>query len=96
MGDDGRGVSGGEVFAECTNGLFDGFRLDTQGNLWTSAADGVHCYTPDGVLIGKVRVPEIVANLCFGGIKRNRLFVCATTSLYAIYVNAAGATRPAR
>jgi gluconolactonase len=95
VGDDGRTLSGGEVFAECTQGLFDGFRLDTRGNLWTSAADGVHCYTPDGVLIGKVKVPEVVANVCFGGPKRNRLFICATTSVYAIYVNAAGAIRPA-
>jgi gluconolactonase len=50
---------------------------------------------PDGVLIGKVRVPEVAANVCFGGPKRNRLFICATTSLYAIYVNAQGATRRA-
>ncbi|HUG26583.1 MAG TPA: SMP-30/gluconolactonase/LRE family protein [Albitalea sp.] len=92
--DDGRSVSGGEVFAECTVELFDGFRIDTNGNLWIGAGDGVHCHAPDGVLIGKVRVPEAVANVCFGGVKRNRLFICATTSLYAIYVNAAGATWP--
>jgi gluconolactonase len=94
VGDDGRSLAGGEVFAECTEDLFDGFRIDTQGNLWTSAGDGVHVFTPDGALIGKVRVPEVVANVCFGGPKRNRLFICATTSLYAIYVNAAGAKRP--
>jgi gluconolactonase len=94
VNDDGRSLSGGEVFAECTQGLFDGFRIDTRGNLWTSAGDGVHCYAADGALIGKVRVPEVVANVCFGGPKRNRLFICATTSLYAIYVNAAGATWP--
>ena len=94
VSEDGRSLSGGEVFAECSAGLFDGFRIDTQGRLWTSAADGVHCYTPDGVLIGKVRVPEVVSNVCFGGAKRNRLFICATTSVYAVYVNAAGATRP--
>ncbi|MFL6664310.1 MAG: SMP-30/gluconolactonase/LRE family protein [Rhizobacter sp.] len=94
VGDDGRSVSGGELFAECTQGLFDGFRLDTRGNLWTSAADGVHVYAPDGALIGKVRVPEVVANVCFGGPKRNRLFICATTSVYAVYVNAQGATWP--
>jgi len=56
--------------------------------------DGVHCYASDGVLIGKVRVPEVVSNVCFGGPKSNRLFICGTTSLYSIYVNAAGATRP--
>jgi gluconolactonase len=82
------------VFATCDRGLFDGFRIDVHGNLWTSAGDGVHCYAPDGVLLGKIHVPEVVANLCFGGAKRNRLFICATTSLYAIYVNAQGCKRP--
>jgi gluconolactonase len=78
------------VFAACSNGLFDGFRVDVQGRVWTSAADGVHVYHPDGTLIGKVRVPEIVANVCFGGEKRNRLLVCATSSLYAVYLNTTG------
>jgi gluconolactonase len=93
---DGRTLSGGEVFATCTAGLFDGFRLDVHGNLWTSAGDGVHCYAPDGALLGKIAVPEVVANVCFGGPKRNRLFICGTTSLYAIYLAVRGATRPAR
>ena len=57
---------------------------------WTSAGDGVHCFHPDGTLIGKVPVPEIVANVCFGGRKRNRLFICGQTSLYSLYVNAQG------
>lgn len=83
-------LSGGEVFAECSNGLFDGFRLDTAGRIWTSAFDGVHCYDPDGTLIGKIHIPEIVANLTFGGAKRNRLFICGTTSIYAVYVFANG------
>ncbi len=65
-------------------GLFDGFRLDTAGRIWTSAADGVHCYDPDGTLIGKVLVPEVVANVCFGGPKRNYLYICGTTSLYGV------------
>ena len=78
------------MFAECTNGLFDGFRLDTEGRIWTSAADGVHVYDPDGSLIGKILLPERVANVCFGGPKRNRLFICATSSLYVITVNAKG------
>nr|MBA3643581.1 SMP-30/gluconolactonase/LRE family protein [Chloroflexia bacterium] len=74
----------GEIFAECTVGGFDGFRVDTEGRIWTSAGDGVHCLDPDGTLIGKVLVPEPVANVVFGGPKRNRLFVCATASLYSI------------
>ncbi|HZZ60902.1 MAG TPA: SMP-30/gluconolactonase/LRE family protein [Roseiarcus sp.] len=81
---DGKGVTGGEVFAESTSGLFDGFRVDRQGRIWTSAGDGVHCYDPDGTLIGKVLIPEIVANVTFGGAKRNRLFICGTTSLYSV------------
>ncbi|MDB5895895.1 MAG: gluconolactonase, partial [Rhodoferax sp.] len=92
---DGRNLDGGEVFATSTSGLFDGFRIDSRGNLWTSAGDGVHCYTPDGHLLGKILVPEAVANVCFGGPKRNRLFICATTSLYAVYLNARAADRPA-
>jgi gluconolactonase len=91
---DGKSLGKGRIFAECTHGMFDGFRLDTKGNLWASAGDGVHCYDPDGTLVGKIRVPEVVANLCFGGPKRNRLFICGTTSLYAIYVNARAASWP--
>jgi gluconolactonase len=77
-------LSGGEVFADCTQGLFDGFRLDTEGRIWTSAADGIHCYEPDGTLIGKVKVPEVVANCAWGGPKRNMLYICGTTSLYSV------------
>lgn len=84
-------VSGGNVFAECTDGLFDGFRLDSEGRIWTSAADGVHCYHPDGTLIGKVHVPEVVANVVFGGPKRNVLYICGTTSLYAVRLMVNGA-----
>jgi gluconolactonase len=72
------------LFADCTAGLFDGLRVDTEGRIWTSAADGVHCYAPDGTLIGKIHVPEVVANVCFGGSKRNYLYICGTTSLYGI------------
>lgn len=79
-----------DVFAGCSAGLFDGFRFDRSGRLWASAADGVHCYDPDGTLIGKIRLPEEVANLTFGGVKRNRLFICATTSLYSIYLTTHG------
>jgi gluconolactonase len=84
-------LSGGEVFATCTNGVFDGFRLDTAGRIWSSAADGVHVYDPDGTLLGKVHVPEVVANVVFGGPKGNRLFICATTSLYAVLLPVNGA-----
>lgn len=87
---DGRSLSGGAVFADCTAGLFDGFRLDTDGRIWTSAGDGVHCYLPDGTLIGKIRIPELVANVCFGGKDLNRLFICGTTSLYSCYLAVTG------
>lgn len=83
-------LSGGEVFATCTDGVFDGFRFDRDGRIWTSAADGVHCLDQSGVLIGKVRIPELVGNICFGGPKLNRLFICGTTSLYSVFLNVNG------
>ena len=93
VGADGRTLSGGEVFATCPVGLYDGLRVDARGHLWLSAGDGVHCHAPDGTLLGKIRVPEVVANVCFGGPKLNRLFICGTTSLYAVYLNARAAPR---
>jgi gluconolactonase len=90
VAEDGR-LAGGSIFATCTGGLFDGFRLDDAGRIWTSAGDGVHCYDPDGTLIGKILVPENVANVVFGGPKRNRLYICATTSLYAVMLHVNGA-----
>jgi len=86
----GNGLSGGEVFATCSEGLFDGFRFDTDGRIWTSAADGVHCLDASGALIGKVHIPELVGNVCFGGAKLNRLFICGTTSLYSVFLNVNG------
>ena len=83
-------LAGGEVFSVCDCGLYDGFRLDTHGNIWSSAGDGVHCITPNGDLIGKILIPETVSNVCFGGRKRNRLYITATTSLYATYVGVRG------
>jgi gluconolactonase len=87
-------LNGGEIFATSTSGAFDGFRLDDEGRIWTSAGDGVHCYDADGTLLGKVRIPEGVANVVFGGPKRNRLFITATTSLYAVLLPVNGARRP--
>ena len=87
---DGQQLGASALFAECTNGLFDGFRLDRQGRLWCSARDGVHAYAPTGALLGKILIPETVANVCFGGPKRNRLFICATSSLYAIHLKVNG------
>jgi gluconolactonase len=83
---DGKSLGASSVFADCTAGLFDGFRVDIDGRIWTSAGDGVHCYTAGGVLIGKIRIPELVANVCFGGPMRNRLFICGCTSLYSAFL----------
>jgi gluconolactonase len=87
-------VSASRVFAVIDPGLPDGFRLDVDGNLWTSAGDGVHCFSPQGVLLGRILIPEVVANLVFGGAQRNRLFIAATTSIYAVYVAKRGAQLP--
>jgi gluconolactonase len=83
-------LTGGGVFAECSAGLFDGFRLDEAGNVWTSAGDGVRCYKPSGNLIGLVHTPDPAANVCFGGPARNRLFICATGAVYAVYLRTNG------
>ncbi|MFO1106526.1 MAG: SMP-30/gluconolactonase/LRE family protein [Amaricoccus sp.] len=87
-------LSGGAVFAEVSPGVPDGLRLDSEGNLWVSARDGVQCFAPDGTLLGKIRLPRTVSNLAFGGPKRNRLFITATTALYSIFVAATGLQRP--
>ena len=97
----GQTLRNGKVFAEdFAPGLTDGIRLDLEGNVWASmgwgdpAEDGVRCYAPGGDLIGKIHLPETVANLCFGGAKRNRLFIAASTSIYTVYVDAKGAQVP--
>lgn len=92
--DDGKRVNGGKVFCTIDNGLPDGFRFDTSGNLWTSAGDGVHCFSPEGQLLGKIKTPQTVANVTFGGPRRNRLFIAATKSLYAVYLCVAGSQYP--
>jgi gluconolactonase len=86
-------LTGGEVFATCTVGLFDGIRVDRQGRVWAAAADGIHCHDADGTLIGKVLVPETCSNLAFAGAKRNRLMICGTTSLYSVFLTSNGAGR---
>ncbi|MEV0807261.1 SMP-30/gluconolactonase/LRE family protein [Micromonospora sp. NPDC050200] len=87
-------LTGGKIFAECDFGRFDGLRLDADGRVWAAAWDGVHCFDPDGTLIGKLLLPESVANLTFGGPKRNHLFITAATSLYALRVTVNGARYP--
>ncbi|MDB5337957.1 MAG: gnl 4 [Planctomycetaceae bacterium] len=78
-------------------GLADGIRCDADGNIWASAGwvgegyDGVHIFSPDGVRIGQILLPEICSNVCFGGTKRNRLFMTGSSSLYAVYVETRGA-----
>jgi gluconolactonase len=91
---DGGALSGGEVFATLDNGLPDGIRCDMNGNVWSSAGDGVHVFAPEGTLLGKIRVPQRVSNLTFGGPRRNRLCITATTSVYLVYVSATGAQVP--
>jgi gluconolactonase len=87
-------LSGGEVFATSTAGSFDGIRLDDTGRIWAAAHDGLHCFDPDGTLLGKVHFPEIVANFTFGGAQRNVMFVCGSTSLYCIRTSVTGARYP--
>jgi gluconolactonase len=90
-------VGAGRRFADMTPGSSDGIRCDSDGNLWAAAGgggdgyDGVHVLAPDGTLIGQVVLPETCANLCFGGAAGNRLFMAASRSIYALYVNATGA-----
>lgn len=88
------GLTGGAVFHKVSPGLADGFRLDTDGNIWTSAADGVHCINPSGALLGKILTPELVSNVCFGGRAKHQLFITATTSVYSVILNREGVQRP--
>jgi gluconolactonase len=91
VGDDGL-LANGRVFHTVSPGFADGFRVDEDGRIWSSAGDGVHCIAPDGRLLGKIRVPFTVANVAFGGRYRSRLFICASHTLFAIYTNVHGAS----
>jgi gluconolactonase len=94
---DGKKLAKGRVFIDAGPGTPDGFRCDIDGNLWAGwgmgedGLDGVMIFSPDGVPIGRIALPERCANLCFGGRKRNRLFMAASKSLYSLYVNTQGA-----
>jgi gluconolactonase len=94
-------VRNGKVFVDgFAPGTADGMRCDIEGNVWCSMGwadpkeDGVRCYSPQGEMLGKIHLPETPANLTFGGPLRNRLYICASTSLYACYVNTQGALKP--
>ena len=84
--ENGRVLRNSREFSRSKTGLYDGFRVDEVGRVWTSAGKYVACYDPDGTRIGQIRFPETIANVCFGGLRRNRLYVCGTSSLYAYYV----------
>ena len=90
-------LSNKRVFVDAGPGTPDGFRVDIDGNLWCGwgmgdpELDGVVVFAPDGVMIGRIALPERCANVCFGGVKRNRLFMAASQSIYALYVNTQGA-----
>lgn len=90
---DGQSIAGSRHFADCDAGHFDGFRIDRDGNVWVGAGDGVQCFAPDGKRIGRILIPEVVGNVEFGGLKRNRLYIVATTSLYAVYLGTSAAPR---
>jgi gluconolactonase len=85
---------GGRVFHVIQPGASDGLRLDSDGNVWSSAGDGVHCIAPDGTLLGKILVPERVSNVCFGGRAKHHLYITATTSLYMVALNRRGVQQP--
>ena len=93
---DGTKLANGRVFFDAMPGYADGIRCDAEGNVWCgfsggTAQDGVAVFAPDGTLIGRVLLPERCANVCFGGRKRNRLFMAASQAVYALYVETQGA-----
>ena len=96
VADDGRTIENGRVFLDAGEGTIDGMRCDIHGNLWcgwgmgSEELDGVMVISPRGKLIGRIALPERCANLCFGGLQRNRLFMASCQSVYALYVNTQG------
>ncbi len=98
--EDGRRLKNGRLFVNMSPGTSDGIRCDVDGNLWSAAGwagdgyNGVHVFAPEGTLLGKIHLPEVCANLCFGGSKKNRLFMAASQSIYSLYVNTEGAQTP--
>ncbi|GBQ27612.1 SMP-30/gluconolactonase/LRE family protein [Gluconacetobacter azotocaptans] len=85
--DGGHTLAERRLLSESPCGLYDGFRVDWHGNIWTSSADSVRALAPDGTLLGRILLPETVSNMAFGGPKRNRLYITAHTSLYALFLN---------
>lgn len=97
---DGATLKNNRLFVDMGEGMADGIRADLDGNIWAAAGwagegyDGVHCYAPDGTRIGQIHLPSICANLCFGGKKKNRLFMATSQSLFSLYVETTGAQTP--
>jgi len=87
-------LTGGAARFLCADGVPDGFRVDTKGNLWVGSGPAIYVFAPDGTALGKIAFPQNVSNLVFGGPKRNRLFVTCTHEVYSVYVTATGAQRP--
>jgi gluconolactonase len=88
---DGKSLKNGKRFVKLDGAAADGIRCDADGNVWCGARPGVQIVAPNGDRIGMIRLPENCANVSFGGTKRNRLFMCASQSLYSVYVNTTGA-----
>lgn len=91
---DGKNLANGRLFTEIEPGLPDGFRFDENGYLYISSADSIQVYTEAAEQLGKILVPEVSSNCTFGGSDKNRLFITATTSLYAVYLNTRGIQKP--
>lgn len=91
---DGQSLANGRLFADIEPGLADGFRVDIHGNVFTSSEDSIQVFEPGGHRLGKIMVPEKIANCTFGGPDKNRLFIAASSSIYSIMLNTAGVQRP--